>query len=96
MTSGLATRLRHAREVSGISGRQLGQIAGLSTSIVSHLENDRYGTPNGETLQAICAVLGISVDWLLSGNGPAPTDDAIRGASNAAKILWERNHRSAA
>ncbi len=88
--STLAGRLRSAREKGGIKQRRLCQLSralgeGVSTSYVSMLELGQRTNPEVEKLGQIAAVLGVSVDWLAFGRGPAPSAKRIRAAVETAK-----------
>lgn len=74
MTEGLATvasRVRYARELAGLSQRQLSVAAGLSHSTVNCVEAGTADTRLG-TVEAIARALGVSRDWLLTGLGEPP------------------------
>lgn len=57
--------LREARAKRGISGRKLATTIGLSTSMVSHMENGRT-TPTVATLAALATALEVPMDDLVS------------------------------
>lgn len=74
MTEGLATvasRVRYARELAGLSQRQLSVAAGLSHSTVNRVEAEADDSRLG-TLEAIARALGVSRDWILTGLGEPP------------------------
>ncbi|HEU4537989.1 MAG TPA: helix-turn-helix transcriptional regulator [Polyangiaceae bacterium] len=81
----LGKRLNLARGYAGLSGRRLGELAGLSTHYVSGVEASRWRDPRSEPLRRLAQVLGISLDWLLSGLGEAPDPGAVRAAAERAE-----------
>lgn len=84
----LAARLRRARELGGVSARELSRLAGLpSESHVGTLEAASDPNPSANTVTAICRVLGITADYLLTGSGPAPSGRRIRTALDAARSV---------
>jgi len=81
----LGERLRWAREASGLSQRALSARAQLkSPRHVGLIELDTYKTIEGTTAAQIAGVLGVSLDWLLSGTGEQPTAEAIRESAGRA------------
>ncbi len=73
----LADRLKFARELRGLSQKELGRRIGQSQSAIGNIE---AGTRQSLRLLVPAArALGVSVDWLYDGKGPAPTaQDAPR------------------
>lgn len=65
-------RLRAAREAKGLGVRELSREAGLSLSAsdISKIENGKQPTPNYDKIRAIAAALGVTSEWLWSGEGP--------------------------
>ncbi len=86
MSETLAGRLRRARELSGLSARALSRLAGLSAAHVSLIEDAR---PNleAQTAAKLARVLGVTMEWLVSGTGAEPSaarvSDAVSAASGA-------------
>ena len=88
----LSDRLRRAQEAANVSARELGRLAGLpSESHVGYLETAPDPNPNANTLKSICRVLGISIDYLLTGAGPEPSSRRIRAAVEAARATREES-----
>ncbi len=67
--SGTIERLRSARMAKGLSARRLSLLAGLTPSHVATIEARTGSSPEARTLAAIAKVLGVSVDWLVTGAG---------------------------
>lgn len=84
MVIGPSHRLQHARELSGLSARRLGTLAGLSTATVALIESGERKAPSAETLARLAKVLGVSLDWLISGAGDPPDEATVRAAVAAA------------
>lgn len=75
-----AARLRHARDIAGLSRRALSLRAGLAPAHVSMIERNPGADPNGTTTAKIAKVLGIDARWLLTGEGPPPTAEEMQAA----------------
>ena len=88
----IAERVRSAREASGLSQRSLSTLAGLSTGAVNLIESGDRESPAAATLAGIAGVLGITLDWLVSGIGDEPKAEAIRGAAARAQSDYEAAH----
>lgn len=84
-TPGIPGRLQKAREMSGLSRRALSVMAGLAESHVGQLERGVGPKPGAGVLAAICGVLGVSLDWLVLGQGPEPEEEAVLAAVEAAR-----------
>lgn len=83
----LVERLRHARHLAGVTGADLGVLAGLSKGAVSMIESGNRTDPSGSTVAALAKVLGISADWLLSGTEPEPDAKTVKAGIAAARAL---------
>ena len=57
------------RKKRGISQNELARRAGVKQSVISYIENGRTKHPRIDTLTAIAAVLGVSVDTLVKKAG---------------------------
>jgi transcriptional regulator with XRE-family HTH domain len=80
---GLADRLRFARELGRLSQRELTRRAGLkSERHVGLIESGEKADVMGETAEKLSRVLGVSLDWLLTGKGEPPTEESVRAALN--------------
>ena len=88
-----AARLAHARSlVPGLACSRLSLLAGLTRTHVSAIENGKSnGRPKEveiETARKLAAVLGVSLDWLVSGLGERPIAvdviDSVRKATERA------------
>ena len=61
--------IRELRKKRGISQNELARRAGVKQSVISYIENGRTKHPRIDTLTAIAAVLGVSVDTLVKKAG---------------------------
>jgi transcriptional regulator with XRE-family HTH domain len=71
----LGVRLKHARQKSGLSLREVARQLGVSPSFVSQMENGK-STPSVVTLYSIAQLLEVTVDELFSGEPAEPNGSA--------------------
>ncbi|MGL6605291.1 LexA family protein [Aeromonas hydrophila] len=64
-------RIKQTRKRLGYSQEILGSRVGVSRVSISQWERGE-NTPNGRYLNELAAALGVTVDWLLTGEGDAP------------------------
>lgn len=69
LSTGFATRLRQARERSGLSMRTLSSAAGVSAQSWSICEAGRVD-PGVDTAERMAVALGVSPSWLAFGDEP--------------------------
>jgi transcriptional regulator with XRE-family HTH domain len=67
----LAGRLAAARRRAGLSREQLAVESGLSWSAITQIETGRRANPRADTLGALAAALGVTVEYLLGTSAPA-------------------------
>ncbi len=72
-TSTLSTRLKKAREIRGLSARDLSRRADLNPGHVSVLESRPCTRIRPGTVDALAKALDVDVIWLLFGRGVPPT-----------------------
>ncbi|WP_139411903.1 LexA family protein [Aeromonas veronii] len=65
-------RIKQTRKRLGYSQEILGSRVGVSRVSISQWERGE-NTPNGRYLNELAAALGVTVDWLLTGEGDAPS-----------------------
>ncbi|MCB1391458.1 MAG: helix-turn-helix transcriptional regulator [Rhodobacteraceae bacterium] len=72
----LGDRLAAGREAAGMSQAQLAQRLGVRAKTLRDWENDA-SEPRANRLQMLAALLGVSLRWLLTGEGSdvAPPDE---------------------
>jgi len=83
--SGIGLRLREARTVAAVSARELDRLADTTEGHTSLIESGVVQNANAETLAKLAAVLGVSLDWLVTGSGPPPSSRVVRAAIIAAR-----------
>lgn len=83
--SPLGRRLKKARDLAELSGRDLSDLAKASVNMVSLIERGVTLSPRSQVLENLADVLGISLDWLVRGLGPEPTREQIRTAVDVAR-----------
>jgi transcriptional regulator with XRE-family HTH domain len=74
-SNGLGSRLRLARERTGMSLRELARRVGVSASLVSQIERDRV-KPSVGTLYSVANELGLLLDELFRDGEPGPNQHA--------------------
>ncbi|RSK50066.1 XRE family transcriptional regulator [Hymenobacter rigui] len=67
-TAGIGDRYKQIRAHFGHSREALGTIAGVSGTSIGNIEEGKH-TPKAESVAAIARKLGISLEWLLFGEG---------------------------
>ncbi|WP_342068530.1 helix-turn-helix domain-containing protein [Yoonia algicola] len=70
-TATFGDRLAGAREAAGLSQQTLAEKLGVKPSTISAWEND-LKEPRANRLQMVSGVLGVSMSWLLTGEGEGP------------------------
>ncbi len=71
-------RLAGAREAAGLTQESLADKIGVKPGVIIGWEND-LKEPRANRLQMLSGILGVSLSWLLTGQGDgpdAPEDDA--------------------
>jgi transcriptional regulator with XRE-family HTH domain len=72
--------------MAGLPARQLDALAGLATNHVANIESERLSDDvQSSTARKLCGVLGVSLDWLISGEGPEPKAKHVRAAVEKAR-----------
>lgn len=88
-TSGFWDEAARARIRALIQGRgsqaEIAKTAGMSASNLSHLLSAKGGEPGVSKLAALCKVLGVSMDYVLTGVGSSGAIDPI----DRTAVPWE-------
>ena len=74
----IGERIRTARELKGLTQKDLGNILGVSDGAVANYENSKR-EPNLETVLRLADLFGVTTDWLLGREGPAEARETISG-----------------
>lgn len=86
----MGERLRVVREMTHLSARQLAALAKTSPGHVSNVESGRLSdNVRSGTAAKLAEVLGVSLDWLVSGIGPEPIGIEVRAAVARAEMRAE-------
>ena len=85
----MANRIRKCREWVGLDAYALSRLIGKAPSYIGLLESGRRHHPRADTLELIASVLGVSIDWLVSGRGRGPSSASVRAAVERAKAQPE-------
>lgn len=80
-----ATRIAALRRAADISQSALSLAVGGSHSLISHIEEGRIREPGAKFLVKIARALGASAEYLVDGEGEAPTPEKTRAAFEATK-----------
>ena len=83
---GIAERLKWARDATGLSQRDLAELAGdMSEGVIRHLEAGITKTIEVPNAVKLCMALGCAMGWLLAGEGEAPDSEALKAIGAAAR-----------
>lgn len=79
-TATFGDRLAAARDAAGLSQKELAQRIGVKTKTLREWEDD-LSEPRANRLSIFAGILGVSLSWLLTGEGeglaPPDEEDAI-------------------
>lgn len=70
-TATFGDRLAGARDAAGLDQRGLAGKLGVKSSVIAAWEND-LREPRANRLQMLAGLLGVSITWLLTGEGEGP------------------------
>jgi transcriptional regulator with XRE-family HTH domain len=76
----IGDRLAFARTKGGISARELDRLAGKTEGHASLIEARRAADVLASNVAAYASVLGVTVEWLLTGEGDEPTEESVTAA----------------
>lgn len=86
----IGQRIKELREKKGMSLAALAEVTGLKKSGLSAYENDKY-EPSAKATISLSEALGISTDFLLTGNNPTTIEKKEKkSAPNASIILTDQ------
>lgn len=83
MSSDFPSRLKETRELRGLTQAELGKLAGLPSTTISHFESGSR-KPSFDNLRRLTKVLAVSTDYLM---GITDTPDASAAATRIARHL---------
>ncbi len=90
----LGGRISLAREATGLSEAEAAQRLGVLARSWTSWERDR-DVPRANRLANMAGILGVSLSWLLSGEGDGPADPADAPSANDAAQELMRELRQA-
>ena len=70
----IGARLAHARDVAGLTAREVADRLGVKESTITKWESGET-TPRGHRLTRIAGMLSVSLSWILVGHGVEPTGE---------------------
>jgi transcriptional regulator with XRE-family HTH domain len=79
MGKDMALRLRHARNLRGMSQAKLAKAAGVKQAAISQLETGESKSFRGTTLVSICQALKVNPAWLAEGKPPMEPGNGPQG-----------------
>jgi len=88
--------LAAARDAAGLTQKELAQKMGIKTSTLRNWEDD-LSEPRAQRLSIFAGVLGVSLSWLLTGEGEgvaAPDEEEPVSADLAALLVDLRTTRA--
>jgi hypothetical protein len=87
-TSSLRERVEYLlAQVPDLDAKELGLLAGLSSSHVGQIKNGHVRSMLDPTATALARVTGSTRAWLAFGEGEAPLKTAVEAAVEAARAL---------
>ena len=94
----MATRIRDVREMVGLAATELSTLAGLSHGALPHFERGDVSEMKFSSISSIATVLGARVEFLMTGEGEAPTKASALAAVEEARrreAIRKRKHARA-
>ncbi|MDP3341057.1 helix-turn-helix domain-containing protein [Frigidibacter sp.] len=87
-TATFGDRVTGAREAAGMTREQLSARLGVKLKTVAAWEDD-MSDPRGNKLQMLAGMLGVSIPWLLTGQGDGPEGPDVAPRHEMAPLLAE-------
>ncbi len=84
--STLAGRIARIHELSGLDRKEMSELARLTQCHVGMLIRGDVKAPEPDTLIKIARTFGVSLEWLLTGESEAPSEQSIQAAVEAAQM----------
>lgn len=81
-------RLAAARDAAGLTQTDLARRTGVRLNSIRSWENDQ-SEPRANTLQRVAGILGVSIMWLLAGEGEGVSTPEIGPAEDMRELLLE-------
>lgn len=87
-TSTFGDRLVLARDAMGFGQAQLARRMGVKVQTLRNWEEDR-SEPRANRLQMLAGMLNVSIIWLMTGRGTAPSDRRAEAGARQSPLLDE-------
>ena len=81
-------RMAAAREAAGLTQTDLARRTGVRLTSIRSWENDQ-SEPRANTLQRVSGILGVSLMWLLAGEGEGATEEPVGPSEDMRELLLE-------
>lgn len=81
----LRSRLEQLRKMAGVPRRELDRLARLGEGHTTMIVLGKRKSVEAATASALASVLGVSLDWLVNGEGDPPSAAVVRAAVRAAR-----------
>ena len=81
-------RMAAAREAAGLTQTDLARRTGVRLTSIRSWENDQ-SEPRANTLQRVSGILGVSLMWLLAGEGEGATETPVGPSEDMRELLLE-------
>ncbi len=82
--------------VPDLSSRELARLAGISESHPWLIESGQRPHVASHLLSAMARALGVSLDWLINGEGDRPTPEGVQAAVKEARDRLDAENGDAA
>lgn len=86
MLESFGKQLRELRESRGLSLRQIGYVAGVSSSYLSQVETGERSVPTPKVLKKLAPVLGVTYDRLMAMAGYTPGSGKVDEDGNDPQV----------
>lgn len=84
-------KIKSARKNSNLTQKELGDIVGVSNTVISNWEKD-INKPDPDSIELLCGALNVSPNYLLSYNEKNPPTEQV--APQGAKVVHTRDRDS--
>jgi transcriptional regulator with XRE-family HTH domain len=85
--SPVGVRLQETRRLVGLTARELDRLARTTEGHASLIESGVVQNVTLETAGKLARVLGVTLDWLLSGSGTSPSAASVQMSVDAARAV---------
>lgn len=82
------SRLREEIEFSGLLDKEVASKAGITKRALDSYVGSQASMPSAEVAVKLAKVLGVSVEYLVTGNEESPIDDTVRSKLNYLSHLF--------